>query len=218
MMHYVQKHIIDLLRSTESLRYSELQPDDIESSHFKYHLDQLIKAGFVRQQSRGVYALSVKGKSEVDRLSSGTVNPKISPKVITYTLLHNSEFYFLHQKEKEPYLGLLNMIGGKVHIGESTHQAAVREVEEKIGATLPEPHLIGIAEIRISQNSELLTHAVAYMYEQILQKDEDFSGKLTAVPKTEIESRVDLAPDLLRLLASLEKDSVAIIDLDIDYN
>ena len=94
--------MLDLLRSTPSMRYSQLQPDGVESSHFKYHLNQLIKDKLVEQTGRGVYALTNTGKSAVDRLSRGKTNPELSPKVITYTLLRDASHYYLQRKDKQP--------------------------------------------------------------------------------------------------------------------
>lgn len=121
-----------MLKRTDSLRYSQLLPDHIESSHFKYHLDSLIKNQLVEKISRGKYKLSDKGKSFVDKLSEDRINPKEMPKVITYTLLYNKDYYYLQSEDKEPYRGLLNLVGGKMHLGETALEASKREIREKL--------------------------------------------------------------------------------------
>ena len=93
-MHIYQKNILDQLRQTPVMRYSQMQPDDVESSHFKYHLNQLIKDKLVEQKGRGLYGLTQTGQKAVDKLSSGRVNPHQTPKVITYTLLTDADNYF----------------------------------------------------------------------------------------------------------------------------
>lgn len=189
-----QKHILDLLRKADSLRYTELQPDGVESSHFKYHLNQLIRDGVVAQLSRGVYALSENGKSFVDTLSEGLVVAEVGPKVITYTLLFDDDNFYLYRKDKEPYRGLLNMIGGKVHMGESTKDTAIREVHEKAQISLSEITQVGTAEVRILQHDELLTHAVIYVYMSKLPVSADVSS-LERVNQQSVSETKDLAPD-----------------------
>lgn len=219
MVHIFQKSILDLLRQSPMLRYSELQPDDIESSHFKYHLNLLMKDGLVEQQSRGVYKLTAKGKTAVDRLSGGRINPYLTPKVITYTLLKDFENYYLHRKDKEPYLGLINMIGGKVHIGEATKNAAKREVLEKTQLSIPTPTVCGTAEIRISQGGVLLSHVIAYIYVSGLVDDTNLPQNLLRIPIMSLSSEQDVAPDLIAIVRAVETSkSLFALDLEIDWH
>ena len=196
-VHIFQKDIIDRLRMTDSLRYSELLPDDVESSHFKYHLDQLIIDKFVEKLSRGVYSLTDKGRMYTDRLSERRVNPHAMPKLITYTLLQDDEHYYLYKKDKEPYRGLVNMIGGKMHIGETPEAASLREVYEKTSLQLGHVARYGVADIRIQKGDTLFSHVTAYIYGAHITVAND---SFIAVKKNEVALRSDLAPDLLAVL------------------
>jgi ADP-ribose pyrophosphatase YjhB (NUDIX family) len=153
-----------MLRTVPTARYTELNTLFVESGHFRYHLQQLIKEGLIVQPTRGQYALSQKGMHAVDKLSLHAHNTTPMPKVITYTLLTSGNSVVLQQKQKEPYMHLYNMIGGKVHEGETTQQAAVREVQEKTGLAIADPQHKGIYEIFIRQNNTLLSHTIAYVY------------------------------------------------------
>ena len=208
-VHILQKDIIDQLRRVDALRYSEMQPRHIESSHFKYHLDQLIKDGIVEQRSRGVYGLSVKGKAFTDKISDHRINPSAMPKLITYTLLQDATSYYLYRKEKEPYRGLLNMIGGKMHFGETPAEASLREVHEKTHETLPETTLYGVVDIRIYTGTQHLTHATAYVFGA---KTETPIEGLVEVAKADIHDRDDLAPDLLSIIQFIQKDTSPFIE------
>lgn len=209
-----QKHILDMLRAAPSLRYSELQPDDIESSHFKYHLDQLINAKHVEQVSRGVYQLTTTGKAYVDRLSENSVNIRATPKVITYTILHDDKHYFLQRKAKEPYINLLNFIGGKVHLGESTKDAAIREVHEKTHTSIETVTPRGVAEVRISKDGTLLSHVIAYIYSaQVVDQPDDTAE----IEFDDMKLLKDLAPDVMSILDALAPaEGYAVFDLTID--
>lgn len=192
-MHILQKGIIDKLRRTDALRYSELQPGEIESSHFKYHLDQLIKDKFVEKRGRGIYGLTTKGRAFTDRISDGLRKPSEMPKLITYTLLEDDDTYYFVRKDREPYRGLINMIGGKMHIGEAADMAARREVYEKADLAVTDVSLCGMANIMIYEQNNLLTHAVAYVYRTHVA---EVPANLMAIKKSELSGRSDLAPDL----------------------
>lgn len=200
-MHIIQKAILDTLRTQGDTRYANLMPKDIESSHFRYHLLQLVKSGSVEQKARGVYGLTRHGLHEVDYLSKEHL-PERMPKAITYTLLHDKDTLYLHKKIKEPYRGLLNFIGGKIHVGETAWQAAKREVAEKAELLIPEPDFVGTAEIIIYSNNELLTHVIAEIFQYEL-KPEDDSSKLVPVLRSKIAEEI-LAPDFSAALTKIE--------------
>ncbi|MFZ1301470.1 MAG: NUDIX domain-containing protein [Candidatus Microsaccharimonas sp.] len=213
-MHIFQKDIIDKLRVVDSLRYSQLQPDDVESSHFKYHLNQLIKDGLVTQRSRGVYELSDKGKIYTDRLSENRVHSQPMPKVITYTLLHDSDNYYLYRKNKEPYRGLLNMVGGKLHLGETPQHASIREVLEKTGIRIAATKRCGVADIQIYTPNDLLSHVTVYIFSAELLEP---NNQLVAVQKDDLVVRDDLAPDLLELIEQINAaEKPFVVDLTFD--
>jgi ADP-ribose pyrophosphatase YjhB (NUDIX family) len=196
-MHFIQKHIIDELRKVESKHYAQINSDGIESGHFRYHLNELVKAGLVEQVERGVYRLSADGQRLADKLSDNRVVPHAMPKVITYTLLLDGDIVLLQKKSKQPYMNLFNMIGGKLHEGETSEQAAIREVKEKTGQIISPPQLAGIFEIRITSQNELLTHVVAYVFKARVQADDFTSDSVKTFRADEVNKAKGLAPDFL---------------------
>jgi ADP-ribose pyrophosphatase YjhB (NUDIX family) len=211
-MHFIQKHILDELREHGHMRYAALQPEGIESSHFRYHLKELERDGYVVSPERGVYELTAKGQHHVDRLSRGSVNLVNMPKVITYTLLTHGDSYLLQVKDREPYKGLLNMIGGKVHESETTAEAAVREVREKAGIEIDPPALTGVFEVIIRRSADLLTHAIAYVYTAEVTEAPD---SLEPIKKTELITTPNLAPDTLAIIGALTSEVHAISTIEI---
>ena len=197
-MHYIQKKILDILRLHDEMHYAELQPEDIESSHFKYHLNQLIKDGNVEKKERGIYGLSDGGKAYVDKLSLNSIKPKNMPKVITYTILRHVNKYLLYKKDKEPYKGLLNNIGGKVHIGETIVEASEREVYEKLGISV-ESKVLGSLNIQIKNSGRLFTHAIAMVCAASLSEIPE-NQQIVFINKSELQANNSLAPDLLSVL------------------
>lgn len=201
-MHMYQKHILDMLRKSERLRYTELRPDGVESSHFKYHLDELRREGLVERIDRGVYKLTKKGLMAVDRLSVGRINPHQTPKVITYTLLYDADHYYFYRKPKAPFLDTLNLVAGKVHLDETTRQASIREVYEKTGLRLQDVHHTTVAEVRIRNGGELVSHFIAYLYSVQIS---DTAG-LVPIAKNEVGQCSNLAPDTLALITAITNE------------
>lgn len=213
-MHFIQKHILDELRKHGAMRYAALQPDGIESSHFRYHLKELERDGYVTSPERGVYELTAKGQHYVDRLSRGTVNAINMPKVITYTLLTHDDTYLLQVKDREPYKGLLNMIGGKVHESETTAVAAVREVHEKVAIEIETPALAGVFEVIIRHGADLLTHAIAYVYTAEVAEIPD---GLTPIEKTKLVEAPALAPDAVPIISAISSPHPVVSTLEISF-
>lgn len=199
-MHFIQKSILDALRQSESLHYAELNVLSVESGHFRYHLSQLVKEGHVEQLQRGIYALTTTGKAFVDELSLGKIKPSKMPKVITYTLLQDGHKLLLQKKQKAPYRGLFNMIGGKVHLGEPGVDASVREVFEKTGIVVSGTKSCGSAEIMIYKDEVLLSHVVALLFSVAVDATAFTDTDIDVFETGELAThKADLAPDLLQV-------------------
>lgn len=211
-MHYIQKHILDRLRESELVRYTQLNPGNIESGHFRYHMRQLVQDGYVTQIDRGLYALSKDGQKLVDKLSGGKIKAHAMPKIITYTLLRHNNAVLLYKKPKQPYMGLLNMVGGKIHEGETTQQASIREVKEKTGLDIKEPRLAGVFEIFIKKDEEIFTHVIAYTYDADIDEHKDL------VPISELHNLPNLAPDLLPVFNLVNKSpNIKTETIEVEY-
>lgn len=218
-MHYIQKHILDKLRRTSAMRYVQLNPGEIESGHFRYHLMQLIKEGYVDSIERGLYTLTVSGQHAVDKLSENRVNATPMPKVITYTLLREGSKILLQQKSKQPYLNLLNMIGGKVHEDETTQAASMREVYEKTGIEISDPYLAGVFEILIKSYNNILTHAIAYVYVANINVSAHPVASLQVMDIPELNNTANLAPDFMPIFTKINgitSVQVDTIEIEID--
>lgn len=206
-MHYIQKHILDELRTVDSRHYAQLKSDEIESGHFRYHLGQLVKDGYVTQLRRGLYGLTTKGWRYVDKLSAGRTTPQHMPKVITYTLLTDASHVLLQQKQKQPYMGLLNMIGGKLHEGELAAEAAVREVHEKTGVHIAPPRLSGVFEIIINAQDDLLSHVIAYVFTAHANAADFAQATITPINIKNLPQTPNLAPDFLPIFNKIHNTS-----------
>ncbi len=122
-----------------SASFSELQKkSQLESDHFKFHLNKLVELGYVVKTSYGKYSLTPKGKEHANKLDTDTNTIERQPKISVALILERQNDqgqteYLAQQRLKNPYFGFWGRLGGKVRWGESLAEAAARELEEETG-------------------------------------------------------------------------------------
>lgn len=161
--HHIQRKILERLMTSESLRFSELKPDGMESNIFMYHLRQLQKQDFILKTGDG-YGLAHKGLQYVDGLQSGTLKPYRQPKLIAIVILENKDGHFmLAERKTQPYVGTRMFMSGTQHFNESFPEQSARELREK-GLPGVQMEYRGVADVQISHDDELLTHVFAHVH------------------------------------------------------
>lgn len=161
--HHIQREILGALTRANTLKYSDLKPAGMEGNIFMYHLNLLIKGGYV-EKKEGSYTLAIKGLQYADTLSMKNLKPRIQPKALVILALQNSKGeWLLARRKTQPHLGQYMLPSGKRHFGELRDEHAIRELEEKTGWSLSLEHR-GEAEIVLLRNDEPLTHIIGDIY------------------------------------------------------
>lgn len=212
-MHY----ILDRLRFEQPLSYSQMLPRDIESSLFQYHLKALLKDELIQKTDRGIYELTQKGYAALEYMSVNH-DSVLMPKVITFTLLTQNKEYLLYRKPKEPYRHLLELVGGKIHVGERAELAAQRDIKEKTNLDIEPPQFCGVANIIVRSQNYVLTHMIAYIFTaEITASTTELSEHIVWVH--DIDNRDDLAPSTLPLIQAIQHEHRPFaIDLDLTFS
>ncbi len=163
--HHIQKHIISVLLYSEFARFRDLRPSKTDTNLFTYHLQVLIKAGFVNKSEQG-YGLSQTGLQYVDRVSTEKMVVRSQPKIISMLLIQNSGGDVLLQKRnKQPYINVWTLPYGKLHIDDATIMAAAqREAHEKLGIDGQPMTHVGDAYIRVHGQSSLLSTTLSHIF------------------------------------------------------
>jgi len=132
-VHHIQQKILNKLLYAENLTYAAMRPTGIESNHFAYHLDQLVKDRLVTKQDRH-YTLATAGLALVDRLSQEKMVDRLQPHIVTAIHITNEAGQtLLFKRGFQPFIHRYGFIKGKIHYEETIHQAAIRELQEKTG-------------------------------------------------------------------------------------
>jgi len=139
----IQNHIISKLKNAILLRYSDLWPSNTPNDLFNYHLQFLVKKGFVTRSKRG-YSLSGLGIQHVADPDVHGEQIKIASlfKINVITIvskINNGKIEILSQKRmSHPSYGKVGVMGGIVRKGEPLEMAATRKlkIETGLDATL----------------------------------------------------------------------------------
>lgn len=158
----VKKEILTSLLSHEGLRYSEAMPHDVPNDLYNYHLQHLIKQGYVQKQSDRHF-LTVKGKRFVETVRpispSGEMGDLFRTNVLVVLLKSvDGCTYVLNQTRKcHPYYGDKGIIGGPIRHGELVEDACTRVLKEEAGLTASFTVVGIIRKIRSTPDGKLFS-------------------------------------------------------------
>ena len=139
-LHKAQSSILHSLRCTRSARYTELRlPTGLETEAFRFHLNRLVRLGYVRKLEPGGYELTASGKELANSLGRGLAGiqkqPKLSVAVIASRDFDGTTKFLFQQRRRHPYWGFWSTITGPVQWCEPFESAAQREFEVQTGMT-----------------------------------------------------------------------------------
>ncbi len=163
-MHHIQRSILYQLMQHPSRRYGQLKPQGVEGNIFTYHVRQLIGLGYVVKGDGGEYELTAAGKVYVDRLSGTNLLPRIQPKIITLIACRNEEGEWLvFRRRRQPLLGKVGFVYGKIHEGERIADAARRELKEKTGLQAQLEHR-GDGYITMTEAGQVVSQVMFHLF------------------------------------------------------
>lgn len=106
--HHIQKTIVYTLAFSDSMRFGELKPDDLENKLFDYHLKKVIRAGLVEKNPDGHYTLTSEGK----RVGKGALKAQVRMIDRAYSTLllavrrSDDGAWLLMRRRVQPLIGL----------------------------------------------------------------------------------------------------------------
>jgi ADP-ribose pyrophosphatase YjhB (NUDIX family) len=151
-LHTIQRNILYKLLFTPKLRYTEVKPNKrIENNKFNFHLDQLIKLGYI-QKKENYYSLTNEGKEYTNRIDREdkviTHQAKLGTLVIPIKEHSDETEYLVYTRLKQPFYGCQGFMTGKIKYGETVKETAKRELFEETHLT-GEPKVISIRHYRV---------------------------------------------------------------------
>lgn len=163
-LHQIQQQILTkLMQAPGERRYSELMVDEVENDLFNYHLQQLVKVGFIAKSESG-YTLSESGQKAITHLDA-LGNPRQFFKVSVALMVFQNEYseLLVQKRLRNPFYGEITTVAGKVLPGEKVVDAARRKLleEANLAALFT---FVGVLR-KIKRNSErMIFEDVFYHY------------------------------------------------------
>jgi 8-oxo-dGTP pyrophosphatase MutT (NUDIX family) len=213
-VHKVQLDILKKLLFSDTLRYAQIKPKDMEGSQFTFHLDQLTSLNFIRKSSTGEYSLTESGKGHANQIDfdSPLPNKQAKHSVVFCCTRKNATEVLVYTRLKNPYYGHFGFPTGKVQYGEKIIDAAIRELKEETNL-IGKPYLTGIRHYRVyfPTADKLVEDKVMYFY-----RIDDPQGDLRSNPEGEFYWHKVLSLSEIRL-SSLPEFTEQ-LDLIINFN
>ncbi len=199
-------------------RFRDMRPPKTDTNLYSYHLNQLLKAGFVKKTDAG-YTLGTKGLVYVDRLSSEKTLVRQQPKIITLLVIQNSDGgVLLQRRAKQPFIDTWTAPSGKLHMDDPTVLAAAqREAYDKLGVTQRELRHAGDCYLRVMDSDDTITltlvHVFAFERDDIPMTDDLVWAKPHKL------HRYDLAPAVEQIITrTFFRDPFFFEEFQVDWN
>ena len=133
-MHHIQLKILRNLLYSDGSTYAGMRPKGVESNHFAYHLEQLMREGLVVKDDQKTYRLTADGLALVDRMNPDHLVRRLQPNIVTAIDLTTPDGKtLLFERGFQPYIHQICLPMGRLHLGEEILPAAERELFEKTG-------------------------------------------------------------------------------------
>ena len=212
--HHIQKKVINSLVETESARYSELKPDNVEGNVFAYHLQNLVKQDLILKNSDGSYSLTSTGK--LFGINGSLKNKDLLKQAHSIILLciREGDSWLLRKRLVQPMYGKLGFMHGESLAGESINESAKRILDYRCGLN-GEFSIKGSGFICIKEKGQL----VAYSNFTLIEVDnisgklikEDSHGQNIWYENPEFESE-EMIPSMFDIVNELKKPGMFFLD------
>lgn len=132
--HHIQKDIIRRLATTNSLRFSELKPDEIENKAFDYHLKQLLRDNLVEKSEDGSYQLTAFGR-KVSVSAGGKLSERVERafSVLFLIIRDNTGRWLMYKRRTHPLINRIGFMHARPTAYETIAETASRTLFEKTG-------------------------------------------------------------------------------------
>jgi 8-oxo-dGTP pyrophosphatase MutT (NUDIX family) len=191
---------MQVLVTREYARYSEMRPEKVDSNLYAYHLNRLVRSGYV-EKNNNQYTLSAKGLRYVER-ASGSMNIRNQPKITTAILLNDSDGNILLTKRlKQPYINCYSLPLGKIHSDKdaSILDSARRELHEKTGVKYKNLNHIGDVYLKININKVLISDLLVHVFSAVCKKKIAINNSSYWIAKKDL-GNVNLIPGIKEIV------------------
>jgi len=159
----IQREILSVIRFLkDGAKYSQLKIAEVENDLFNYHLQQLVKSGYLTKQG-DLYRLTEVGKSLVTNIDEEDKKLPANYKVSVYMCVVVNGKVLLYKRLKHPQFGYTGLPSGKIKYGEEILATARRELLEETGFRADFTIIGNLRQIRKNSQGEMVEDGVFYV-------------------------------------------------------
>ncbi len=136
--HHLQREIVFKLAFRPSARFSDLKPGDVENKLFTYHLQKVVKEGYVKKSDDGLYTLTPEGR----RLSTGVNDDHQAlvverPLSVLFLIIRRKSdgAWLLYERQTHPMLGFRGFMHAHPSAVSDCAEVAQQQCQIKTGLT-----------------------------------------------------------------------------------
>lgn len=128
--HHIQKAIVYKLAFNQSLRFSQLKPDDLDNKLFDYHLKLVIRDGLVEKDKAGLYRLTSEGR----RVGVGVLEKQLATLDRAHSVVfliirrQSDKAWLLFKRKTHPLLGEV----GLMHVNPVANKEIIETAQDKL--------------------------------------------------------------------------------------
>jgi ADP-ribose pyrophosphatase YjhB (NUDIX family) len=143
-------------------KYSDLRIKDIENDLYNYHLQHLVKNGYI-EKSGDLYKLTELGKSLVTNIDEEDKKLPANYKVSVYICVVIDGKILLSRRLKHPQYGYVGLPSGKIRYGEEILETAKRELQEETELSADFKIIGNLRQIRTNNQGVVVEDGVFYI-------------------------------------------------------
>jgi ADP-ribose pyrophosphatase YjhB (NUDIX family) len=161
MVSEIQGKILAMIARSDGMRYSEAYPGEgIDDDLYNYHLQELVKKKLLFKEN-GKYNLTDDGVKENLLFDSlGVRQDTFRLSVILVVTRNNKQEILIHKRLRQPYLGEVSTISGKVKEGEKLIDTAKRKLIEEAGLVAEFSHWGNWRSIRRTVDNKIIEDTI----------------------------------------------------------
>jgi len=132
--HHIQRRILHALVKTDTARFTDIRPKNLDTNIVTYHLKQLIKQGYVKKNPDGRYCLTNKGKVIGTTIMMSKEDAFFEAHTVLLMALQNdSGQWLLRKRLAQPMFGWSGFVHGEPIAGQAIADTARQIFKDKTG-------------------------------------------------------------------------------------
>lgn len=214
--HHIQRAIVYKLALSSALRFSELQPAELENKLFTYHLKKVVAAGYVEKDQHGLYQLTPEGRRLGVHVLDNTQALIDRAYSVLFLAVRRADdgAWLLYRRKNHPLIHKVGFMHATPTAHETVLETAQKALQEKTGLTAVfKPCASGYFRVYADSELESFTHFTLLLAQDATGELSQSDALADYFWVSEIyDIQDDLLPNMRHLIEACSADEMVFID------